>query len=110
MSRSSFWLILSLFFGVASLATSGCGGVPVDDTAAAVTAGSSGSDSVADDGAAALAAESVDDGAGVTANRVRPPVVCGGVICSRSAVCCRNHCFIPRQDRHCLEEGGGASE
>ena len=86
MTRS---LVLSLFLGITALVT-GCGAEgPVDEAAQALTV--AGSD---------------DGGAPVTAKSTRPPVVCGGVVCSPIATCCHNRCFIPREDRYCTDRGG----
>jgi hypothetical protein len=89
MTRSFILLVVSLFLGVTSL-MAGCGGeAPVDDTAAALSVVSS------DDG-----------GAPASADAKRPPVVCGGVVCSPIARCCHGRCFIPREDHYCTDNGG----
>jgi hypothetical protein len=94
MTRSFILLVFSLFLGVTAL-VAGCGGeAPVDESAAAL-----------------IAVPTDDAGEPVGADSKRPPVVCGGVVCGRNAVCCHNHCFVPRQDRHCVRTGDeGADE
>jgi hypothetical protein len=35
---------------------------------------------------------------------------CGGKVCRFIEACCNGHCYIPREDVHCLSDGEGASE
>ncbi|HEY2516251.1 MAG TPA: hypothetical protein VGI39_35510 [Polyangiaceae bacterium] len=36
--------------------------------------------------------------------------LCGTGRCSGFEACCHGHCYIPREDTYCLDDGEGASE